>query len=41
MYRFYRSAASFRVRIAMRLKGLVYGETMIELDGGGQPSPGC
>jgi maleylacetoacetate isomerase len=38
MYGFWRSAASFRVRMAMNLKGIPYEETMIDLDSGVQHS---
>lgn len=39
MYGFWRSAASFRVRIALNLKAIPLTETMIDLDAGTQTQP--
>ena len=39
MYGFWRSAAAFRVRMSMNLKGIAFEETMIDLDAGEQHDP--
>lgn len=39
MYGFWRSAAAFRVRIALNLKSIAFTETMIDLDAGIQHTP--
>ena len=39
MYGNWRSAAAFRVRIALKLKGIAYEETFLDLDAGDQHDP--
>jgi len=39
MYGFWRSAAAFRVRMALNVKGIAFEETMINLDAGEQHAP--
>jgi maleylacetoacetate isomerase len=39
MYSFWRSSATYRVRVALALKGLAADERNVDLDGGGQRDP--